>query len=56
MKSRPKKTQPWDIRRRPAVYAPLPPLPPDFTVVSSGEDDVDSSSSSLPESVDSKYE
>ncbi|WZY75080.1 hypothetical protein YC2023_021464 [Brassica napus] len=24
-KTRPKKTQPWDIKRKPTVYAPLPP-------------------------------
>ena len=33
MKTRPKKTQPWDIKRRPAQYPPLPPLPPDWTLV-----------------------
>ncbi|VFQ86801.1 unnamed protein product [Cuscuta campestris] len=33
-KTRPKKSQPWDIRRRgPTFYPPLPPLPPDWTVV-----------------------
>ncbi|XP_023536142.1 50S ribosomal protein 6, chloroplastic-like [Cucurbita pepo subsp. pepo] len=35
MKTRPRKSQPWDIRRKPTVYPPLPPLPPDWTVVSS---------------------
>ncbi|XP_022765945.1 50S ribosomal protein 6, chloroplastic-like [Durio zibethinus] len=39
MKTRPRKTQPWDIKRKPAVYAPLPPLPPDWTLVSSGAAD-----------------
>ncbi|XP_022772446.1 50S ribosomal protein 6, chloroplastic-like [Durio zibethinus] len=39
MKTRPRKTQPWDIRRKPTVYAPLPPLPPDWTLVSSGDSD-----------------
>ena len=34
MKTRPCKTQPWDIKRRPTVYAPLPPLPPEWTVIS----------------------
>ncbi|CAK7347351.1 unnamed protein product [Dovyalis caffra] len=34
-KTRPRKSQPWDIRRKPTVYAPLPPLPPDWTLVSS---------------------
>lgn len=36
MKTRPKKTQPWDIKRRPTQYPPLPPLPPDWTLVASG--------------------
>ncbi|KAI4316065.1 hypothetical protein L6164_024082 [Bauhinia variegata] len=35
MKTRPRKTQPWDIKRKPTVYPPLPPLPPDWTLVSS---------------------
>ncbi|KAJ0086878.1 hypothetical protein Patl1_08751 [Pistacia atlantica] len=34
MKTRPRKTQAWDIKRKPTVYAPLPPLPPDWTLVS----------------------
>ncbi|KAL2242170.1 50S ribosomal protein 6, chloroplastic [Sesamum indicum] len=34
MKTRPRKTRPSDIRRRPTVYPPLPPLPPDWTLVS----------------------
>ncbi|KAL0432621.1 UNVERIFIED_CONTAM: 50S ribosomal protein 6, chloroplastic [Sesamum latifolium] len=34
MKTRPRKTSPSDIRRRPTVYPPLPPLPPDWTLVS----------------------
>lgn len=49
MKTRPRKSQPWDIRRKPTIYAPLPPLPPDWTLVSSsssagdgdGDGDVD---------------
>ncbi|CAN7037950.1 hypothetical protein IGI04_004960 [Brassica rapa subsp. trilocularis] len=38
-KTRPKKTQPWDIKRKPTVYAPLPPLPPDWSplALSSGD-------------------
>ncbi|KAK4850371.1 hypothetical protein QYF36_006175 [Acer negundo] len=40
-KTRPRKSQPWDINRKPTVYAPLPPLPPDWTFLS----DDDSSSS-----------
>ncbi|KAG6526071.1 50S ribosomal protein 6, chloroplastic [Zingiber officinale] len=38
MKTRPKKTQPWDIKRKgPTAYPPLPVLPPDWTLVSSVE-------------------
>ncbi|KAL1821854.1 hypothetical protein DCAR_0418282 [Daucus carota subsp. sativus] len=33
-KSRPKKTQPWDVKRGPAVYPPLPEMPPEWTLVS----------------------
>ncbi|KAJ8541242.1 hypothetical protein K7X08_002058 [Anisodus acutangulus] len=33
-KTRPRKTQAWDIRRGPAVYAPLPPLPPEWSFAS----------------------
>lgn len=33
-KTRPRKTQAWDIKRKPTVYAPLPPLPPDWTPLS----------------------
>ncbi|KAK9930031.1 hypothetical protein M0R45_027090 [Rubus argutus] len=29
-KTRPRKTQPWDVKRKPTVYAPLPPLPADW--------------------------
>lgn len=37
-KTRPKKTQPWDIKRKgPTVYPPLPVLPSDWTLVSSAE-------------------
>ncbi|CAN6449986.1 unnamed protein product [Victoria cruziana] len=32
MKTRPRKSQPWDIKRGPTVYAPLPPLPPDWSL------------------------
>ncbi|XP_031479894.1 50S ribosomal protein 6, chloroplastic [Nymphaea colorata] len=32
MKTRPRKTQPWDIKRGPTVYAPLPPLLPDWSL------------------------
>ncbi|XP_042009306.1 50S ribosomal protein 6, chloroplastic-like [Salvia splendens] len=34
MKSRPRKSRPSDIRRGPAVYPPLPPLPSEWTLVS----------------------
>lgn len=33
MKTRPRKTQAWDRNRKPTVYDPLPPLPPDWTLV-----------------------
>ncbi|KAG8090662.1 hypothetical protein GUJ93_ZPchr0011g26996 [Zizania palustris] len=36
MKTRPKKTQQWDIKRRPTQYPPLPQLPPDWTLVAAG--------------------
>ena len=36
-KTRPRKSQPWDIRRGPAVYPPLPPLPADWTIVGTAE-------------------
>ncbi|KAF5739824.1 hypothetical protein HS088_TW12G01035 [Tripterygium wilfordii] len=39
MKTRPRKSQPWDIRRKPAVYPPLPSLPSEWTLVSSGGGD-----------------
>ena len=45
MKTCPRKTQPWDIKCRPTVYAPLPPLPPEWTVVSS---DADASDAAVP--------
>ncbi|KAJ9672053.1 hypothetical protein PVL29_025623 [Vitis rotundifolia] len=35
MKTYPRKTQPWNIKRRPTVYALLPPLSLEWTVVSS---------------------
>ncbi|GAV59874.1 hypothetical protein CFOL_v3_03405, partial [Cephalotus follicularis] len=35
MKTRPRKTQPWDVKRKPTVYAPLPLLPPYWTLVAS---------------------
>uniref|UniRef100_A0A1J3I7V6 50S ribosomal protein 6, chloroplastic n=1 Tax=Noccaea caerulescens TaxID=107243 RepID=A0A1J3I7V6_NOCCA len=38
-KTRPKKTQPWDIKRKPTVYAPLPPLPPDWAPLALSSDD-----------------
>ncbi|KAF8404796.1 hypothetical protein HHK36_009685 [Tetracentron sinense] len=38
MKTRPRKSQPWDIKRRPTVYAPLPPLPPDYTLATAPDE------------------
>ncbi|KAF5203704.1 50S ribosomal protein 6 protein [Thalictrum thalictroides] len=32
-KTRPKKTQPWDVKRRPTVYEPLPPLPSEWSLL-----------------------
>ncbi|KAJ7965900.1 50S ribosomal protein 6 chloroplastic [Quillaja saponaria] len=40
-KTRPRKSQPWDIKRKPTVYPPLPPLPPDWTLVSEATVDVE---------------
>jgi len=37
MKTRPKKSSPSDRNRKPTEYAPLPPLPPDFTIVISAD-------------------
>ncbi|XP_023523426.1 50S ribosomal protein 6, chloroplastic-like [Cucurbita pepo subsp. pepo] len=47
MKTRPRKSQPWDIKRKPTVYPPLPNLPPDWTFVSpvSGDGNVEVASS-----------
>ncbi|XP_030552264.1 protein IN CHLOROPLAST ATPASE BIOGENESIS, chloroplastic [Rhodamnia argentea] len=39
IETRPRKSQAWDIRRKPTVYAFLPPLPPDWTRASSGGGD-----------------
>ncbi|XP_022136057.1 50S ribosomal protein 6, chloroplastic [Momordica charantia] len=52
MKTRPRKTQPWDIRRQPTVYPPLPPLPPDWTLVSSvsGDANVEAAAQAPPTS------
>ncbi|PIA46545.1 hypothetical protein AQUCO_01500233v1 [Aquilegia coerulea] len=36
-KTRPKKSQPWDIKRRPTVYEPLPPLPSEWSFVTNDE-------------------
>ncbi|KAH0992598.1 hypothetical protein GBA52_004081 [Prunus armeniaca] len=44
-KTRPRKTQPWEVKRKPTVYTPLPPLPVDWTLVSSA----DEASSSSPQ-------
>ncbi|CAI9775886.1 unnamed protein product [Fraxinus pennsylvanica] len=45
MKTRPRKSQGWDIRRGPTVYPPLPTLPPDWTLVTDGATAATSSSS-----------
>lgn len=49
MKTRPRKTQPWDVNRKPTVYPPLPPLPPDWTLVS---DDTDTDASAAAPGAD----
>ncbi|KAL5705922.1 hypothetical protein ACHQM5_024152 [Ranunculus cassubicifolius] len=36
-KTRPKKTQPWDIKRKPCVYDPLPPLPSEWSFAEATE-------------------
>ncbi|WOL11532.1 hypothetical protein Cni_G20295 [Canna indica] len=42
MKTRPKKRQQWDVKRKgPTAYPPLPVLPPDWTLVSSSEEQVE---------------
>ncbi|KAL4566151.1 hypothetical protein LXL04_030261 [Taraxacum kok-saghyz] len=45
-KTRPKKTAAWDRNRGPAVYPPLPDLPPEWSFVT--EEAVEASSSSAP--------
>ncbi|KAG0448573.1 hypothetical protein HPP92_027764 [Vanilla planifolia] len=48
MKTRPKKTQPWDIKRKgPTFYPPLPPLPPEVTIVSAADNQDDAMPSTL---------
>ncbi|XP_062110113.1 large ribosomal subunit protein cL38 [Humulus lupulus] len=36
-KTRPRKTQQWDIKRKPTVYAPLPQLPPEWTLAATDD-------------------
>ncbi|KAJ0238552.1 50S ribosomal protein 6 [Hirschfeldia incana] len=38
-KTRPKKTQPWEIERKPTVYDPLPLLPLDWNPLALSSDD-----------------
>ncbi|GMH03222.1 hypothetical protein Nepgr_005061 [Nepenthes gracilis] len=47
-KTRPRKTQAWDIRRRPTVYPPLPALPPDWTLVAPASDAGEAASPASP--------
>ncbi|KAL6504290.1 hypothetical protein OROGR_026213 [Orobanche gracilis] len=49
MKTRPRKRRPSDIRRVPTVYPPLPPLPPEWSLVSE-----DTSAADLPQPVQSE--
>ncbi|XP_050378081.1 50S ribosomal protein 6, chloroplastic [Argentina anserina] len=37
-KTRPRKTAAWDVKRKPTVYDPLPPLPPDWVLLASADD------------------
>ncbi|KAJ4962233.1 hypothetical protein NE237_022172 [Protea cynaroides] len=53
MKTRPKKTQPWDIKRRPTVYPPLPPLPPEWTLLTAEEPAAIVPTSTTPQSIES---
>ncbi|OIV97821.1 hypothetical protein TanjilG_12578 [Lupinus angustifolius] len=46
-KTRPRKTQPWDIKKKPTVYAPLPPLPPEWSFVISADVASDVASSTV---------
>ncbi|KAM0977023.1 hypothetical protein ACFX15_019327 [Malus domestica] len=48
-KTRPRKTQPWDVKRKPTVYASLPPLPAEWTLLSSADEAVSASASSPEE-------
>lgn len=43
-KTRPKKSQPWDIRRGPTVYPVLPVLPPDWILLAAGQAEDDNES------------
>ncbi|KAL3830678.1 hypothetical protein ACJIZ3_019480 [Penstemon smallii] len=53
MKTRPRKTNPSDRRHGPAVYPPLPPLPPDWTLLSD-DTTADTTAASTPQLVESK--
>ncbi|XP_043714469.1 50S ribosomal protein 6, chloroplastic [Telopea speciosissima] len=52
MKTRPKKTQPWDIKRRPTVYPPLPALPPDWSLLTADEPAATVLTSPTPQSIE----
>lgn len=43
-KSRPEKSQPWDIYRGPTIYPVLPVIPPDWILVAAGQADDDKES------------
>ena len=51
-KTRPRKTAAWDIKRKPTVYAPLPPLPAEWAFASSDGASADEPSSSSPQGTD----
>ncbi|KAM7514456.1 hypothetical protein LguiA_004039 [Lonicera macranthoides] len=47
-KTRPRKSQRWDIKRGPAVYPPLPALPPEWTLVTDDGGDTDAADGGAP--------
>ncbi|PWA92791.1 hypothetical protein CTI12_AA067040 [Artemisia annua] len=51
-KTRPKKTQPWDRNRGPAVYPPLPALPPEWSFVTEA---IEEAASEAPAASTSPY-
>lgn len=50
-KTRPRKSQRWDIKRGPAVYPPLPALPPEWTLVTDDGSDTEAADGGVPQPV-----